>query len=48
MKLELLGCITKVVIAINIPKIPNILPLLELSGDDNPFNAKINRTEEIK
>ena len=36
------------VIAIIIPKIPNKLPCLEVSGEDNPLNAKIKRTPEIK
>tara|TARA_E500000178_G_C16608677_1_gene568016 strand:+ start:496 stop:648 length:153 start_codon:yes stop_codon:yes gene_type:complete len=47
-KLELLGCSIKVVTAIDIPKIPNILPLLELSGEDKPFKANIKKTEEIR
>ena len=36
------------VIAIIIPKIPNKFPCLDVSGDDKPLNAKINRTPEIK
>ena len=36
------------VIAIIIPKIPNKLPLLDVSGEDNPLKAKINNTPEIK
>jgi hypothetical protein len=36
------------VIAIIIPKIPKKLPCLDVSGDDNPLNAKINNTPEIK
>ena len=36
------------VIAIIIPKIPNKLPLLDVSGDDNPLRAKINNTPETK
>ena len=36
------------VIAIIIPKIPNKLPRLEVSGDDNPLKAKMNNTPEIK
>ena len=36
------------VIAIIIPKIPNKLPFLDVSGDDNPLKAKINNTPEIK
>ena len=31
------------VIAIIIPKIPKRFPCLDVSGDDNPLNAKINR-----
>ena len=34
--------------AINIPKIPKKLPCLEVSGDDSPRKAKMNRTPEIK
>ena len=36
------------VIAIIIPKIPKKLPCLEVSGDDKPLRAKINKTPEIK
>ena len=36
------------VIAIIIPKIPKKLPCLEVSGEDNPLNANIKRTPEIK
>ena len=36
------------VIAIIIPKIPKKLPCLEVSGDERPLNAKINRTPETK
>ncbi len=36
------------VTAIIIPKIPKKFPCLEVSGDDNPLNAKINNTPEIK
>ena len=36
------------VTAIIIPIIPNKFPCLEVSGDDNPLNAKINKTPEIK
>ena len=36
------------VIAIIIPKIPNKLPLLDVSGDDNPLKAKINNAPEIR
>ena len=40
---------TKVtIIAITIPRIPNKLPLLDVSGDDNPLKAKINNTPEIR
>jgi len=34
--------------AINIPKIPNKLPFLDVSGDDSPLKAKINNTPEIR
>jgi hypothetical protein len=34
--------------AIIIPKIPNRLPCLEVSGDDNPLKASINNTPETK
>ncbi len=36
------------VIAMIIPKIPNKFPCLEVSGDDRPLSAKINKTPEIK
>ena len=36
------------VIAIIIPKIPNILPFLEVSGEDSPLKARINNTPEIR
>tara|TARA_X000000950_G_scaffold280088_1_gene374002 strand:- start:1533 stop:1733 length:201 start_codon:yes stop_codon:yes gene_type:complete len=36
------------VIAMIIPEIPNKLPCLEVSGEDNPRKAKIKRTPEIK
>ena len=36
------------VTAINIPKIPNKFPCLEVSGDDNPLKAKIKSTPDIK
>ena len=35
-------------IAIIIPIIPNKLPCLDVSGDDNPLKAKINKTPESK
>ena len=35
-------------IAIIIPRIPNKLPRLDVSGEDNPLKAKINSTPEIK
>ena len=35
-------------IAKTIPKIPNKLPCLDVSGDDNPLRANINKTPEIK
>ena len=34
--------------AMPIPIIPKRLPLLEVSGCDNPFNDKINKTAEIR
>ena len=34
--------------AITIPKIPKKLPCLEVSGDERPLNAKINKTPETK
>ena len=33
---------------IDMPKIPKKLPCLDVSGEDNPLNAKINNTPEIK
>ena len=36
------------VMAIIIPKIPKRFPWREVSGDDRPLKAKINRTPEIK
>jgi hypothetical protein len=36
------------VMAIIIPRIPNKLPRLDVSGDDKPLKAKINNTPEIK
>ena len=36
------------VTAIIIPKIPNKLPCLEVSGDDKPLKARINNTPETK
>ena len=35
-------------IAIIIPIIPNKFPCLEVSGDDKPLKAKMNRTPETK
>ena len=35
-------------IAIAIPKIPKKFPLLEVSGDESPLNARINKTPDIK
>ena len=35
-------------IAIVIPIIPNKFPLLEVSGDERPLNARINKTPEIR
>ena len=35
-------------IAIIIPIIPNKFPCLEVSGDERPLKAKINKTPEIK
>ena len=35
-------------IAIIIPKIPKKFPCLEVSGEERPLNAKINKTPEIK
>ena len=34
--------------AIVIPIIPNKFPFLDVSGDESPLRAKINRTPEIK
>ena len=36
------------VIAIAIPIITNKLPCLEVSGEDKPLNAKINKIPEIR
>ena len=36
------------VMAIIIPRIPKKLPCLDVSGEDSPLNAKINKTPEIK
>jgi hypothetical protein len=36
------------VIAMNIPKIPKKFPCRDVSGEDSPLKAKINRTPEIK
>ena len=36
------------VIAITIPKIPKKLPCLDVSGDDKPLKARINKIPEIK
>ena len=36
------------VMAISIPIIPYRFPILDVSGDDRPLNAKINKTPEIK
>ena len=36
------------IIAIIIPKIPKKFPCLEVSGEDNPLNAKIKNIPEIK
>ena len=36
------------VMAIIIPKIPKKLPCLDVSGDDKPLKARINKTPEIK
>ena len=35
-------------IAIAIPIIPNKFPVLEVSGEESPLNARINKTPEIK
>ena len=34
--------------AITIPIIPNKLPFLDVSGEESPLRAKINKTPEIK
>ena len=34
--------------AISIPKIPKKFPCLEVSGEESPLKAKINKTPEIK
>ena len=36
------------VIAIIIPKIPKKFPCLDVSGDESPLRAKINKIPEIK
>ena len=36
------------VIAITIPKIPNKLPCLDVSGEDKPLSARIKSIPEIK
>ena len=36
------------IIAIAIPIIPNKFPCLEVSGDESPLRAKINKTPEIR
>tara|TARA_X000000950_G_C13457830_1_gene474629 strand:- start:360 stop:578 length:219 start_codon:yes stop_codon:yes gene_type:complete len=36
------------VTAIIIPIIPNKLPCLEVSGEDSPLKARINKTPEIR
>ena len=36
------------VIAINIPVIPKIFPVLEVSGEDNPLKDRIKNIPEIK
>ena len=36
------------VTAIIIPKIPNKLPCLDVSGEDNPLRASINSTPDTK
>ena len=36
------------VIAIAIPTIPNKFPCLEVSGEDKPLKAKINKIPEIR
>ena len=40
--------IAGMVIAITIPKIPKKFPCLEVSGEDNPLNARINNIPEIR
>ena len=35
-------------IAIAIPIIPNKFPCLDVSGDERPLRAKINKTPEIR
>ena len=35
-------------IAIAIPIMPNKFPCLDVSGDDSPLNANMNKTPEIK
>ena len=34
--------------AITIPMIPNKFPCLEVSGDDNPLKARINKTPDMR
>ena len=47
--LEKLPLAKKVTVtAIIIPNIPNKLPCLEVSGDDKPLKAKINKTPDTK
>ena len=36
------------VMAIIIPTIPNKLPCLDVSGEESPLRARINKTPEIK
>ena len=36
------------VIAISIPRIPKKFPCREVSGDDKPLKAKMNKTPEIR
>jgi hypothetical protein len=36
------------VTAIIIPKIPKKFPCLEVSGDERPLNARINKTPDIR
>ena len=40
--------ITGMIIAIIIPSIPKRFPCRDVSGDDKPLNAKINKTPDIK